>query len=425
MAKRLSDRIVKAIKPADKSRIVYDNSAPGFGVRTTPKGVKSFIVNYVANGRERRLTIGRYPIWSVAAARNEAHALRQMVDGGRDPMAERDARRREPTVGDLCDRYLADHARPNKRPSSVAQDERHIKHHVKPAIGSRKVSSITFSDIDRLHRKVSATAPIQANRMAALLSKMFTLSIRWQYRTDNPAKGLQRNQEAKRHRYLSGAEIARLVEALREYPYLEHVRLSRADALARGVKSEWQRRDKPHRRREQSANAIRLLMLTGARRGETLAATWEQFDLDAGVWTKPGATTKQKTQHRVPLSAPARELLVRMKEQARSEYVFPSRKGGPQRELKNAWDAICELANLEDVRVHDLRHTYASQLVGAGMSLPIIGALLGHTQPGTTARYAHLADDPLRKATERVGALYDSAATGETAQVLPFARPGR
>ena len=151
------------------------------------------------------------------------------------------------------------------------------------------------------------------------------------------------------------------------------------------------------------ANIIRLLLLTGARSGEVLAARWADIDLKEGIWTKPGATTKQKTEHRVPLSAPAMQLLASLPND--NEFVFPGRGGGHRTDLKKPWPKICKAAKIAGVRVHDLRHTYASLLASAGFSLPMIGALLGHTQPQTTARYAHLFDDPLRKATESVGAI--------------------
>jgi len=174
------------------------------------------------------------------------------------------------------------------------------------------------------------------------------------------------------------------------------------------------------------------LLLTGARRGEVLAATWDQFDLEAGVWIKPSSHTKQKREHRVPLSAPARRLLADMRAEAErrakerqrelSKYVFPARVGGGAMvEIKSAWAALCRAAKLECVRIHDLRHTYASVLASAGLSLPVIGALLGHTQPGTTARYAHLFDDPLRAATERAAAIVTGSAQAG-AEVVPIGR---
>lgn len=413
MAVKLTDKSVKAlpIKPT----IVFDDQLPGFGVRVAKSGTKTFLLDYRINGRQRRYSIGQYNAWSVAAAREQAGKLRRLVDQGEDPLADRKAKRTEPTVSALCDRYLDDYARHNKRPASVEQDERHIKQYIKPAIGRRKVSSITFADMDGLHRKISQSAPVLANRIAALLSKMFNLAIRWQLRTDNPTKGLQRNQEQKRERYLSGDELRRVCVALADYPYMHKARLSRAEALEKGAKSEWRKGDKPAPDRLQSCNAIRLLMLTGARKGELLGAKWANIDLQAGVWTKPGATTKQKTTHRVPLSAPAIQLLAGLNQT--NDYVFPGDDDEHQKDLKKTWASICELAEIEGVRVHDLRHTYAAQLVSAGLSLPIIGALLGHTKPDTTARYAHLMDDPLREATERVGAIVSNA-NGKRADVV-------
>jgi integrase len=218
---------------------------------------------------------------------------------------------------------------------------------------------------------------------------MFGLAIKWKWRTDNPAKGIERNPENKRHRYLTSAEVEGLMVALAGHPD------------------------------QQAANIIRLLLLTGARRSEVQSARWDQFDLTSGVWTKPGATTKQKTQHRVPLSAPARQLLADLwaETEGSAEYVFPGRGGGHRVEFKRDWAAICTGAGITGARIHDLRHSFASILASAGLSLPIIGALLGHTQPQTTARYAHLLDDPLRAATERVGAIV----TGRPiAEVVPL-----
>jgi len=233
---------------------------------------------------------------------------------------------------------------------------------------------------------------------------MFVLAIHWKMRTDNPTKHIQRNTEQPRNRYLSGDEMRRLTEALAAHP------------------------------NQIAANAVRLLLLTGARRGEVLGATWDQFGLKGGVWTKPSAHTKQEREHRVPLSAPALKLLVDMRTDAEqraaekrrdvSPYVFPARVGnGPMVEIKTAWAALCKAADISGVRIHDLRHSYASMLASAGLSLPVIGALLGHTQPNTTARYAHLFDEPLRAATERVGAIVTGG--GQSAEVVSLRRRRR
>jgi integrase len=193
-------------------------------------------------------------------------------------------------------------------------------------------------------------------------------------RLDNPAQGLERNREEKRARYLSATELPRLLAAIHKHE------------------------------QRQGARAILLLLLTGARRAEVLTATWNQFDLDHGVWTKPAASTKQKALHHVPLSNPAIELLKQIQQESvLSEFLFPARDGGHRIDIKKDWAQVCRAAGITGLRLHDLRHSYASMLVSAGLSLPIVGALLGHSQASTTQRYAHLADDPLRQATAKVG----------------------
>lgn len=408
MAEKLTDTVVKALAVPEKgNRITYDSEIKGFGCRITAAGGRAFILNYrTRSGRERRYTIGSFPDWKTGVARTEAGELKKRIDRGEDPMADVEADRTAKTVADLCQRFEEEHL-PKTRPATVRDYKSLIKNEIKPALKNFKVADVTFSDVDDLHRKITKRgAPYVANRVVAVLSKMFSLGIKWGWRADNPAKGIERNQEEKRHRYLSGKELAALTAAL-----VEH-----GD--------------------QQAANIVRLLLLTGARRGEVQAMRWADLELDEGVWTKPGATTKQKTLHRVPLSAPARQLLVAIRTAAEnaakdkkrprpvSEYVFPGKGGiGHRLEIKHQWAELCKAADIvirktrkddkgreiivatPSARLHDLRHTYASVLASAGLSLPVIGALLGHTQPATTARYAHLFDDPLRAATERAAAI--------------------
>ncbi|MER9529587.1 site-specific integrase [Mesorhizobium sp. M0309] len=399
---QLSDAIIKALPaPASGNKITYDDDVKGFGIRVTKAGARAFILNYrTRSGLERRYTIGSFPDWKSGPAREEAKNLKKQIDVGADPMGQVAAARDAKTVGDLCDRFEKEHL--TKKRDSTARDYKAlIKNHILPALKNKKVAEVEFTDIDGLHRKISKTAPYLANRTVAVLSKMFGLAIKWRWRTDNPAKGIERNDEQKRHRYLSPAELGKLTEALTA---LED---------------------------QQAANIFRLLLLTGARRGEVQAAKWDQFDLTAGVWTKPGSTTKQKTMHRVPLSAPARLLLNQLREKAKDDavYVFPGRGAEHRVEIKTEWRELCLAAGIvtaetvgekivvtPSARIHDLRHTYASVLASAGLSLPIIGALLGHSQPATTARYSHLMDDPLRAATERAGAIV--MAKGQGAEVV-------
>ena len=404
MATKLTDKLVSKLPlPESGNKVHYDAELKGFGCRVTAADARSFILNYrTQSGLERRYTIGRFPNWKTDAARKEAKRLKAQIDLGEDPVAGRMGEREAPTVADLCKRYETDHL-PKKRPSSQIDDRSMINNDILgSSLKNMKVAEVTFSDIDALHRKITEgtanrkSAPYRANRVIALVSKMFGLAIRWGMRRDNPAKGIERNQEVKRHRYLDGKEIMNLPVALD----------------AHGDK--------------QAANIIRLLLLTGARRNEVQAMRWADLDLTEGNWTKPGATTKQKTVQRVPLSAPAIQLLMEIRLQAAvnaklkkrdvSEFVFPS-KGGHRIEIKDQWAEICEAAGIVGARIHDLRHTYASVLASAGLSLPVIGALLGHTQMQTTMRYSHLFDDPLRKATERAGAIVTGKPSGE---VIPM-----
>jgi len=390
--------------PASGNKIFYDGGDPkkcvrGFGVRITANGALAFVLNYRIAGRERRLTIGGYPEWSVNAAREKAKKLRREVDAGHDPLEERIAEREAPTVNDLIERYCAEHVS-RKRKRSQVEDKSIIRQWIEPEFGNRKVADIRHLDIEGLHRKITNHGtPVRANRAATLLSKMFSLAVRWEMRSDNPVRGLDRNAEERRARYLKGDEFRRLTVALAEHP------------------------------NQQAANVIRLLLLSGARRGEVLGARWDQLDLQEAVWTKPSAHTKQRKEHRTPLSSAARQLLVELKASSESEWVFPSHTGnGPLTDIKKSWASICKAAGISGVRVHDLRHSYASILASAGLSLPVIGALLGHTQASTTHRYAHLFDDPLRQATERVGAFVmgnNSRETEQAREVVPIGRARR
>ena len=270
-----------------------------------------------------------------------------------------------------------------------------MRKHIRPTLGSLKVAAVSFRDVERMHQRIAERAPYLANRTLAVTSKMFSLAVRWGLRPDNPTRGIERAPEQKCERYLTAPEIARLSAVLATHP--ERV----------------------------SANVVRLLLLTGARKGETLAARWQDFDFAAGAWNKPAHTTKTAKLHRVPLSAPALALLTEMRIEAEREnarrdrdglapieWLFPSVGGAPLGDIKHFWASVCRTAGISGVRPHDLRHSYASILASSGLSLPIIGALLGHTQAATTQRYAHLFDDPLRVATDRAGAFIAAATNG-------------
>jgi integrase len=391
---RLTDALVKRLKaPPQGNRIYYDADLPGFGIRTTAGDAKAFILNYRVrgSGRERRYTIGGFPNWGAAAAREKARELKRLIDDGGDPLADLESERAAPTMADLCHRFEQEHL-PAKRQGTAADYARILRVHIRPFFGQHtKVSDVQFEDVQRLHRRISAAGhAYRANATLRVLSKMMNLACRWNMRSDNPCKGVERNTEYRRMRYLKrddlGHELERLTKALREHP------------------------------NQQAANILRILLLTGARRGEVLAMRWADLDLRAGIWSKPASSVKQNEPHIAPLAAPVLQLLGEIRhEQTRGqhkvgEFVFPG--GGDSGHvvaIKKAWRRICQNANISDLRIHDLRHSFASQLASGGASLPLIGALLGHSNPTTTHRYAHLFQDPQRAAVERVGAVITAA----------------
>jgi integrase len=379
--------------PASGNVIHYDREVRGLGLRITTNNARSWIFNYRVNGIERRLTIGALSDWPPKLAREEAKRLRRRVDQGHDPMAERHAERAAPTVRDLFERWRTEKA-PAMRPRSRLEQERLFHQWIEPELGSRKVGDVTHEEIDRLHRKITHRkssrkgtkgAPVRANRAIAFASRLFNLAVVWKMRADNPVKGIEKNPEQARHRYLAAAELDRLDAALAAEPD------------------------------RQLVNIIWLLLLTGARKGELLAMRWDNLDLgEPAVWTKPASAVKQARLHRVPLNNQARDILLVIEAEtsgkvvqfAPSPFVFPARNElGRMRDIKRGWERICHRAGLTNLRIHDLRHSFASFLVSAGYNLPMVGALLGHSQVATTARYAHLLDTAQRAAAETLGAL--------------------
>jgi integrase len=405
MPQHLTDAAIKRLPtPAKGNKITYDDDVPGFGCRVTAAGARSFVLNYVVrgSGRERRYTIGQFPDWSTTVARAKARELRRDIDNGADPLGNIEAERAAPTVAELCDRFEQEHL-PKRRESTQADYQRMLRNHIRPHFGQHtKVADVAHDDVDKLHTKITKQgSPYRANRTIAVLSKMFSLAVLWNMREKNPCRGTEKNIEYGRKRYLSPDELVRLIKAL----------VAHED--------------------QQTPNIIRLLLLTGARRGEVLAMQWSDLDLAAGTWTKPASSMKTKQPHEVPLSAPARQLLSEIREQqvgkhrVLGRYVFPGGgSAGHVVELKRAWRSICKSAGITGLRIHDLRHSFASQLASGGASLPLIGALLGHSNPTTTARYAHLFDDPQRAAVERVGAVI-GAAGKPTEEPTPIKRRGR
>lgn len=384
---KLTKRLIDSIVAKDGDIVVWDDALAGFGVRVKPSGVKSFCIQYRnAQGRSRRLTIGRYGRLTVDQARTLAKEHLGRVDKGKDPIEIKRQERQAVTMKELAARYLEEHARPKKRPASVARDQRLIERFILPAMGARKIKEVTRADVAALHHKIGQETPIQANRTLAVLSKMMTLAIRWGLKEgDNPCRYVERFKERKRERYLSADELARLGKALN-------------DAEASGANPG-------------PLNAIRLLVLTGARLGEVLGLRWEWVDFDRSCIRLPESKTGAKV---IPLGGPALELLRGLPRQAGNPHVFPGQKLGRHLSDINAtWRKTRDAAKLKGVRLHDLRHSFASVGAGSGVSLPVIGALLGHSEPATTARYAHLADDPLREAADKIAGQVAAALSRE------------
>ena len=314
---KLSKSVVDNVQPGQRDEVYWDQHLPGFGLRVKPTGVKSFIVQYRnrTNGKSRRTTLGKHgPFLTFPKAREMARAILADASRGKDPVSDKAAIRNAPTVRDLCADYLSKHAEPKKRPSGVRNDRAVIDKYILASLAGARVADVGFQDLQALHNSLEKT-PYQANRTLALLSKMFALSIRWGWRSDNPARGIEKFPEQKRDRWLSDAELLRLTNALDDHP------------------------------NQTAANAIRLQLLTGARIGEVLSARWSDFDADRGVWTKPSHHTKQRRTEHLPLSGAALALLADMRGAATSGLLFPGRVAGqPLKELKGFWKRICPRA---------------------------------------------------------------------------------
>jgi integrase len=383
MGRKITSRAVDSLSAGSKPAFLWDSEVTGFGVRVSPNGVKSYVIQYrPAGGRSvlsRRLTIGHHGApWTPDMARKEALRLLGEVAKGGNPQAERSEARRAPTVAELAARFLAEHANVRTRPRTAAEYKRLLDQFIVPALGRRKVADVRGSDVARLHL-ARRGKPRDANHMRSVLSKMFNLAEVWGLRpaNTNPCRHVERYGERRRERFLSEQELARLGAALAEAE-----RTGEGNPLA--------------------VAAIRLLVLTGARKSEVLGLRWEYLTADGTALRLPESKTGAKTIH---LNAPARALLAGLPRLEGDAHAFPGRREGqPIRSIELTWRMVRARAGLADVHIHDLRHTHASVGVAGGLSLPVIGGLLGHTQAATTQRYAHLSANPLQAASDMIGA---------------------
>lgn len=395
---KLTKRLVEATAATGERFLVHDTELVGFRLCVGAAGSKAFYVRYrTSNGTIREPKIGAFPRVTVDEARRIAKDWLADVAQGGDPSATRQNARSAPTMADLFDRFLSEHGRAHKKTSSVEDDRLRMVRHLRPEFGRKKVADLTRGEVIEFVGRLSGT-PIEANRCLALLSKAMNLAEMWDMRPGgtNPCKHVRRFAENKRRRFLSPKELGRLGEALR-----------RADAGELGHVT-WQ-----------SVAFVRLAIFTGMRRGEVLTLKWADVDTDRGVATLADSKTGFK---QVQLPAPALEVLSRLPRHEESPYVLPGHKRGSHivNVFKNGWLVIREAAELDDVHIHDLRHSFAAVGAGSGASLPIIGGLLGHRHSSTTARYAHLSDDPLKSAAEGISSKIAAALNAEPAEVVPL-----
>jgi integrase len=357
----------QSVKKLHRGMWITDTALPGFTARR-PNKLVLYGLKMRINGRQRFLSIGTEAEFTPDQARHLAEKLRGDVRRGADPASERDQRKAALSLDEAADRFLAEHVRPKLRSSTVRHYEETIRQLIRPALGTARIDTITRGDVAMLHNRLKST-PYQANRALAILSSLMAWAETVALRHGNPCLGLRRYREQPRQRFLSVAELARLSVAL--------------DALeADGMINPF------------FAAGIRLLRLSGARKSEIFKARWEWVDFERGLLVLPDSKTGGKS---ITLSEAALSILRSLPRYADNPYIIPSAKSGlPFVGLHKLWAKVIRKAGLHAVRIHDLRHSFASVAVARGAPLYTVGNLLGHANPSTTARYAHLGDDPRR-----------------------------
>ena len=409
---RITKRVVDSLKIKPSEYAVWDATMPGFGVRVRPTGAMSYIVVYRAgSGRGapyRRYTIGTIGKITPEKARLRAKNILGAVAHGKDPAGEKTSERGAPTVAELADRFMAEHIEPKRKPGTTTFYRDILNRIVKPELGTTKADKVMRAAVVKVHGKLRAT-PFQDNRMIAVVGSMYAFAARIGAVPEgtNPARKIDKFAEYRRERFLTGAELERLGASIREaetkgIPWEVDEAGSKAKHLPK-AKNRFTKVDRF------AAAAVRLLLFTGCRLREILHLKWEQVDLERGLLFLANSKTGKKT---VILNAPALAVLTDL--DRLGPYVVPGDDPDkPRSDIKRPWEAVARRASLNGVRLHDLRHTYASFGASGGLGLPIIGKLLGHTQASTTARYAHLGNDPLRRASEAIGGRIAAAMEGK------------
>lgn len=383
---RLTKRYIDSLTTPDSEQFIFDELLPGFGLRLYPTGRKSFLVQYRSGGRTRRVSLGRFGTVTPDEARGRARELLGTVAAGNNPSEDRRQERLTPTVASLCSRFLVEHVEQHCKPITIREYRRTIEKHIKPAIGAFRLSDISRADVSDLHHRMRAT-PYQANHALSVMSKMFNLAEIWGLKPDgsNPCRHVKKYRVHQRERFLSPEELKTLGRVL-------------SDCEANGSES------KP------VVSAFRLLILTGCRLNEIRMLKWEF--VKPGYLVLPDSKTGPR---RIPVTPEIEAVLAEIPEIEGNPYIITGLiEGQPINDLQKPWRRIRELSGLEDVRIHDLRHTYASNAVMGGMDILMVSKLLGHTQIQTTMRYAHLADDPVKAAAAKIASSLGQAMAAET-----------
>jgi integrase len=378
----ITKRNVDALQPdARKDIFLWDGKLSGFGVRCRSTGAKYYFIKIRAGKRQRWLTIGKHGApWTPDTARAEAHRLLGDSEHGVDPGVQRDSLKENPTVHELGEMFLEKHAEAKRKPRT-AEYKRLLNVVVKPKIGSVRVCELARADVANLHHALRKV-PYQANKVVAVLSKLFSWAqkqgIPLKASEGNPAKGIDRYKEHKRKLFLDAEQLTKVGVAMRA--------LEKEELLE-----------------PQEAVAIRLLLLTGCRLNEILTLRWDYVHKATSTLELPDSKTGAKTVH---LNAPALAVLSQLPRIEGNPFVIfsPRTKGQHLVNLQKPWRRVRDRAGLETIRLHDLRHAYGSMGAGIGLGLPVIGALLGHTQAATTQRYAHVQPNPLKQAANVIGA---------------------
>lgn len=372
MAVKLTKRIIDAENyqgNGDSKHILWDSELTGLGLRVYPSGKKSFVLSYRQNGRKRLFAIGKYGVLTIDEAREQAINKLSEIGKGEDPVQERRNQTKAQTFGELCTLYLERHAKLHKK--SWGEDERRINTRLLPVWRHHLIGAITRQDISTLHSKIGVDYPYEANRVLALVSKIFELAIEWSILPENqanPAFRIKKFKEEKRDRYVKEEEMPRLMEAIQQ------------------------------ERNVYARSAVLLYLLTGMRKSELLGIKWEDIDFQREEIRLND--TKAGRVHYVPLSSVAKDILNKIPRDANNPYVFVSSKGGNLTTIRKPWVRIREQAGLDDVRLHDLRRTVGSWLAQSGHSLHLIGQVLNHSNESTTKVYARLQDSNSKDALE-------------------------